>query len=181
MSVTIRPLIQAVLAGVVAAALILGVRGLTAEAQDGETTTDSSTTSTEAATPPDPCTLITEGEAEAALGTSATEITDTGQCTYLADDLTGRSVSVAVTPPLPDDAGALEAAMQQMAQALDAEVRTIAAGEEAYAVIDDVIAQATVRGATGDTVVVVLTAFTGSADATAQTLTSLATTTVARL
>lgn len=180
MSVTIRPLIQAALAGVVAAALILGVRGLTAEAQDGETTTDA-TTSAESTTPPDPCTLITEAEAEAALGTSATEITDTGQCTYLADDLTGRSVSVAITPPLPDDAGALEAAMQQMAQALDAEVRPIAAGEEAYAVIDDVLAQATIRSGTGDTVVVVLTAFSGSADAAAEALTSLATTTVSRL
>lgn len=181
MSVITRPLIQALLAGVVAAALILGVRGLTAEAQDGETTTDTSTTSAETGTPPDPCTLITEAEAEAALGTSATELTDTGQCTYIADDLTGRSISVAVTPPLPDDAGALEAAMQQMAQALGAEVRPIAAGEEAYAVIDDIMAQVTVRTATGDTVVVVLTAFAGSADATAQTLTSLATTTVSRL
>lgn len=179
MSVTLRPLTQAVVAGVVAAALILGVRALTAEAQDGETTTD--TTSTETAAPPAPCTLLTEIEAEAALGTSATEITDAGQCTYLADDLTGRSVSVAVTPPLPDEAGALEAAMQQMAQALDAEMRPIAAGEEAYAVIDEVMAQVTVRGATGDTVVVVLTAFTGSADATAQTLSSLASTAVARL
>lgn len=181
MSATIRPLLRAVLAGVVAAALILGVRGLTAQAQDGDTTTDDPTTSTEAGTPPDPCALITESEVEAALGTSATAVSDTGQCTYLADDLTGRSVSVAITPPLPDDAGALEAAMQQMAQALDGEMRPIAAGEEAYAVIDEILAQATVRGATGDTLVVVLTAFTGPADATAETLTSLATTAVGRL
>lgn len=205
MSTTARYLMQAVIAGVVAAVLLVSMRGLSAQAQwGGEATPEPAATAAseppaaaepEPATPPqagpssssgstgssEMCTLITRAEAQAALGIDVTTVGDAGQCTYVAGDLSGRSVSVAMSPVPPSEDGVVTMAMTKLAEAMHGEVRHVDVGEEASVVLADVIAQVGVRLGDDQMLIVVLTAPQGSRDEQATTLTELARVAVSRL
>lgn len=178
MKTTTRFTVQAILAGAVAGLVLLGARGLTIEAQDAPaepTTTEETTTAS--AVPA--CDLVTETEAETALGTGVTRVADPAQCTYVATDASGRSASIA-RPPAAFPLDAFAAGMDQVASALNGQQRAVAAGDEAYAVLADVMSQVVARR--GDQfVVVVLTNPAGTADEQAALLTDLATTALSRL
>ena len=179
---TTRFAAQAVLAGAVAGLVVLGARGLITEAQDApaEPTTDATEeTATGGGSAVPACDLVTSAEAEAALGTEVTRVDDPAQCTYVAKDASGRSASIA-RPPAAFPLDEFAAGMDQVAAALNGQQRAVAAGDEAYVVLADVMSQGVAR--IGDQfVVVVLTNPSGTADDQAALLTDLATTALSRL
>lgn len=128
----------------------------------------------------DPCTLLTEAEAAAALGSPVSKVANPGQCTYVAADLSGRSVAVATPSGLPGPEY-LEAAMRQLATALRGEVRAVAGvGDNAFVVVADDMSE--LMGVKGTRyAAVVLTLSTASADDQVATLTKAATTAFGRL
>jgi len=89
----------------------------------------------------DPCTLITEAEAAAALGTEVTQLPNPGQCTYIATDTTARGLAVAM-PDFSANRTQLKAGAEQTASALDGTSRSISSGDEAYAVLSPMVSQA---------------------------------------
>lgn len=127
----------------------------------------------------DPCTLITEAEAAAALGVAVTAAPESTQCTYIAADSTARGVAVAL-PGVSANRTQLQAGAQQTATALGGSSRSIAAGDEAYAIISPMVSQG-LGTASGKLVVVVLTNPQGTADEQASLLNGLLDQAFARL
>lgn len=129
--------------------------------------------------PGDPCILLTEGEAAAALGVRVSKVANPGQCTYVAADLSGRSIAVATPSGLPGPEY-LEPAMRQLATALQGEVRPVDVGDNAFVVVADDMSE--LMGVKGNRyAAVVLTMSEASPDAQVATLTDAATTAFARL
>lgn len=130
--------------------------------------------------PVDPCILLTEGEAAAALGVRVSKVANPGQCTYVAADLSGRSIAVATPSGLPGPEY-LEPAMRQLATALQGEVRPVVdVGDNAFVVVADDMSE--LMGVKGTRyAAVVLTLSKASPDAQVATLTDAATTAFARL
>lgn len=175
MTRTLRFAVQAVVAGAVAGLVVLGTRGFMIEAQ--ESPAEPTVVAAPSTVPA--CDLVTEAEAEAALGTPVTSVADPAQCTYVAMDASGRAASIA-RPPAALPAGELAAGMDQVAGALNGERRDVAAGDEAYVVLAEVMSQIVAR-AGDEFVVVVLTNPTGSLDEQAALLTDLASAALSRL
>lgn len=187
MSAPTRMLVQSVVAGLVAAAVLAAFNGLPVRAQWGEPAPEP--TATQEATPEaattgtHPCQLVTEAEAEAALGATTTEIADPTQCTYVADDMTGRAVSVASTPALPAEDGAFESGMRQLGDVLGAVPRQVDLGAdvEAWVVTSELIAQISALTSDNETVVIVMTAPAGTESALTDALVGMASTALQRL
>lgn len=131
--------------------------------------------SSESASEPsvDSCALLTEAEAAEALGGPVSKVANPGQCTYVASDLSGRSIAVATPDGLPGPEY-LEPAMRQLATALKGEVRSVAGvGDEAFVVVADDMSE--LMGVKGTRyAAVVLTLSKASADAQVATLTAAA-------
>lgn len=177
MSTALRLTLQSAIAGVVAAGLILAGLNLVSEAQETAPEEETSVQDTGPALPA--CNLVTMDEAVATLGAEATVVDDPGQCTYVASDLTGRAVSVATVPPSLT-ADSLGTSMEQMAGALNAELRTAAVGDEAYLVLSESLTQIAARSG-DDIIIIVLTTSSDTIDEQAATLSALATTALSRV
>jgi hypothetical protein len=128
----------------------------------------------------DPCALVTAAEASAALGIAVSEVENPGQCTYVAGDLSGRSIAVATLSGLPGPEY-LEPAMRQLGTALQAEVRSVTGvGDAAFVVVAKDMSE--LMGVKGDRyAAVVLTLSKSPADAQVATLTQVAGTAFGRL
>lgn len=119
----------------------------------------------------DTCTLLTEAEAAAALGSDVTVVPNPAQCTYVALDSTARGLAVAV-PEIAANRRDLKAGVEQTASALAGTQREITAGDEAYAVLSATVSQA-IGTVDGKFVVVVLTNPQGTPDQQATQLNGL--------
>ncbi len=119
----------------------------------------------------DPCTLITQDEAAAALGTEVTTLPTPGQCTYVATDTSARGLAVAM-PDFSATRSQLKAGAEQTASALDGTSRSIDSGDEAYAVLSPMVSQA-LGVESGTFLVVALTNPNGTPDQQATTLDGL--------
>ncbi len=165
MSSTSRYLTQAIIAGVVAALALVGIRTVALAQWGAEPSSTETSSAAEPATtaPADPCSVITDVEAAEALGTTVSSMNDGAlQCTHVAGDLSGRAVSVAVTDDIPDEDGMVEATVSQLATALDGSSAPIDLGQEAWVLTSTTMAQLVVRADAGSTVVVVVTLPRGS-------------------
>lgn len=127
----------------------------------------------------DSCTLISQAEAAAALGAEVTSMPNPSQCTYVAADGSARGLAVAV-PDFAANRSQLKAGAEQTANALEGTVRSISAGDEAYAVVSTVASQG-IGTSGGRFVVIVLTNPTGTADQQAAQLNGLLEKAFARL
>lgn len=126
----------------------------------------------------DACTLLTEAEASAALGAPVTTVDDSGQCTFVADDGSGRSVGVAVPTGMPSSEH-FAAGMEQLASAVSGDLRVVASGDEGYVVTSDHFSEGIAR--VGEAfVAVVLTGPRADADTQANTITDLMNTALSR-
>lgn len=131
------------------------------------------------AAPVDPCKLITEAEAAAALGTQVTQLPGPGQCTYIATDTSARGLAVAV-PNFSANRTQLKAGAEQTATALNGTSRSISAGDESYAVLSAMVSQGLgIKG--GIFLVVALTNPSGTPDQQATRLNGLLGTAFGRL
>lgn len=127
----------------------------------------------------DSCALLTEAEAAAVLGAPVTQMPTSGQCSYVTTDGSARGVAVAL-PALAANRSQIKAGAEQAAAALEGSARPIAAGDEAYAVISEVVSQG-LGSDDGRFVVVAMTNPTGTADQQASQINGLLQTAFGRL
>jgi hypothetical protein len=132
-----------------------------------------------AAAATDSCALLSEAQASAALGSPVTQMPSPGQCTYVATDGSARGVAVAL-PGLAANRNQLKAGADQTAAALEGSVRSIAAGDESYAVLSPMVSQG-LGYDDGSFVIVALTNPTGTADQQASQINGLLQTAFGRL
>ncbi len=105
-------------------------------------------------TAPDPCALVTQAEAEQALGHSAVVTEGGGSCSYTVTDLQDFA-SLAVAPgPEGIDPERLHEAMQAYAEIANAEILPASAGDEAWATLTDQASQVIARS--GDRLVTII-------------------------
>lgn len=127
----------------------------------------------------DSCALLTEAEAAAVLGGPVTQMPTAGQCSYVTTDASARGVAVAL-PGLAANRTQLKAGADQTAAALEGSVRSIAAGDESYAVLSPIVSQG-LGYDDGTFVIVALTNPTGTADQQASQINGLLQTAFGRL
>lgn len=153
---------------------IAGLSGLAASSIGDvfaqETTSSGDTTTTSDPAPVTACSLLTDAEAEAALGTTVSRLEDPGQCTFVATDGSGRSLGVAIPTGISTEH--FVAGMEQLANVVAGELRAVAAGDEAYIVFSSYFSEGMAR--TGDAyVAVVLTGARADIEQQATTITDL--------
>lgn len=170
---------QAIVIGVVSAGIAVLLTARTAPSEvrvdDGELAIEPLAMEADV----DACTLVTQGEAETALGSAVSTVPDRAQCTYVAGDASGRGVSVAAPAGVPSDS--MDTAMQQVAEVLHGSLTVVSdVGEEGYVVTSDHLAQLMARQGTS-VVVVVLTLPAGTPDQQVSTLSGLARTALGRM
>lgn len=128
----------------------------------------------------DPCTLITQDEANAALGAAAVQKDSGSSCSYTVVDGGFRSVS-AVLGPEGTDPAKFGDGMRQYAQAANTELVPVSGvGDEAYATMAGTVDQLVARSGT-DYVTVVLLNVQGSRSDVLNTLQTLGQTALARI
>jgi hypothetical protein len=128
----------------------------------------------------DPCSLITQDEAQVALGAKPVQKGSATSCTYTVVDGGFRSLS-AVLGPEGTDPTKFAAGMQQYAQTANADLVTVdGVGDEAYATFAGTADQLVARSGT-DYVTVVLLNKSGTQADILDTLHSLGQTAVARI
>lgn len=143
MKKNMRFVMQGVLAGCVAGGVMVAAVSGFAQGSATPTATPSATPSaTPTGLPPlDACMLITQAEAADALGAPVTAVPGAAQCTYVANDNSGRAAAVAAPATLlPRDAFASGA--QQVATALGAELRTLTGvGDQSFVILGTTLAE----------------------------------------
>lgn len=174
-------IVAAAFAGGVLTTAVLSAGGANgAEQREGKTpAVDQAPAPAAAPSSVDPCTLITEAEAAAALGSQVTQLPSPGQCTYVATDTSARGLAVAM-PDFSANRTQLKAGAEQTASALDGTSRSISSGDEAYAVLSPIVSQG-LGIKSGIFLVVALTNPSGTPDQQATRLDNLLGTAFGRL
>lgn len=148
-------------------------------AQDPALAAAETTEQTITASSVDTCTLITEAEAADTLGSEVSAVPNPSQCTYVAMDGTARALSIAL-PDFTGNRNDFEAGVAQATSAFEGTHAAIPAGDEAYAIVSEMVSEGLARD--GDTyVVVVMTQARGTVQEQADVLNGLLETAFSRL